>query len=53
MRVTSGVQASFILQYVLSKGTKSQISLKNCMLPMFKKTPKFERFDHESRPRPF
>ena len=27
-RITSSVQASFILQYVLSLGTKSQISLK-------------------------
>ena len=32
---------------------KPQNFVKNCMLPMLKKTSKFEGFDRESNPRPF
>ena len=41
-RIISSFQAFFILSYVFSYGTKSQISLNNCMLLMFKKPQNFK-----------
>ena len=53
VRITSSVQASFILQYVLSKGTKSQILLKKLIVTDVSKTAEFEGFDREFCPRCF
>ena len=52
-RITSSVQASFILYYVFSQGTKSQISFKKLDVTSVQKLPKFEGFDREFRPMSF
>ena len=52
-RITSSVQASFILYDVFSCGTKCQISFKKLDVTDVYKNPKCEGFDRESGPMPF